>query len=177
MPLSESNHEWGKHVQLQCKECGTYKPEREVKLGVCDSCFNFGSPPNTSAASANRSPAPVLAASGKNIILTTSIDVPNRHVESVISIVAAEAALGMNVLRDIANNWRDFLGGRSGSSQKSLREARLACLEELKREAAAVGADAVIAVDLDYSELSTAGSGGGILFVAANGTAVKLSPL
>ncbi|QKK18652.1 YbjQ family protein [Rhizobium indicum] len=110
------------------------------------------------------------------IVLTTSIDVPNRKVESVISIIAAEAALGMNIFRDIANNWRDFVGGRSNSSQKSLREARLACLEELRREAAAVGADAVIAVDLDYNELSTSGSGG-ILFVAASGTAVKLAPL
>ncbi|MBA1345985.1 YbjQ family protein [Rhizobium sp. WYCCWR 11146] len=110
------------------------------------------------------------------IVLTTSIDVPNRKVESVISIIAAEAALGMNIFRDIANNWRDFVGGRSNSSQKSLREARLACLEELRREAAAVGADAVIAVDLDYNELSTSGSGG-ILFVAASGTAVKLAPI
>ncbi|WP_261337929.1 YbjQ family protein [Rhizobium leguminosarum] len=108
--------------------------------------------------------------------MTTSIDVPNRKVESVISIIAAEAALGMNIFRDIANNWRDFVGGRSNSSQKSLREARLACLDELRREAAAVGADAVIAVDLDYNELSTSGSGG-ILFVAASGTAVKLAPL
>ncbi|RWY85183.1 YbjQ family protein [Rhizobium leguminosarum] len=111
------------------------------------------------------------------IVLTTSIDVPNRKIESVISIIAAEAALGMSIFRDIANNWRDFIGGRSDASQKSLREARLACLEELRREAAAVGADAVIAVDLDYNELSTSGSGGGILFVAASGTAVKLAPI
>ncbi|MBX4941177.1 YbjQ family protein [Rhizobium binae] len=111
------------------------------------------------------------------IILTTSIDVPNRKIDSVISIIAAEAALGMSIFRDIANNWRDFVGGRSTASQKSLREARLACLEELRREAVAVGADAVIAVDLDYNELSTSGSGGGILFVAASGTAVKLAPV
>ncbi|AHF83694.1 hypothetical protein RLEG3_18510 [Rhizobium leguminosarum bv. trifolii WSM1689] len=111
------------------------------------------------------------------MILTTSIDVPNRQVERVISIIASEAALGMNIFRDIANSFRDFAGGRANSSQKSLREARLACLDGLKREAEAVGADAVIAVDLDYNELSTSGGGGGILFVAASGTAVKLTPL
>lgn len=83
----------------------------------------------------------------------------------------------MNIFRDIANSFRDFVGGRANSSQKSLREARLACLDGLRREAEAVGADAVIAVDLDYNELSTSGSGGGILFVAASGTAVKLAPL
>jgi len=38
----------------------------------------------------------------------------------------------------------------------------------------AAGADAVIAVDLDYNQLAT--SGAGILFVAASGTAVTLKP-
>lgn len=111
----------------------------------------------------------------QSIIMTTSIDIPNREVESVISIVASEAALGMNVFKDIANNWRDFVGGRSATSQASLKEARLACLDGLRSEAQAVGADAVIAVDLDYNQLATGGTGG-ILFVAATGTAVKLKP-
>ncbi|NTF07187.1 YbjQ family protein [Agrobacterium rubi] len=111
----------------------------------------------------------------ESIIMTTSIDIPNRKVESVISIIASEAALGMNVFKDIANNWRDFVGGRSATSQASLKEARLACLDGLRSEAQAVGADAVIAVDLDYNQLATGGTGG-ILFVAATGTAVKLKP-
>ncbi|RVP96964.1 YbjQ family protein [Sinorhizobium meliloti] len=111
----------------------------------------------------------------KAIILTTGFDIPNRKTEKVIGIVASEAALGMNIFRDIANNWRDILGGRSTSAQNTLQEARTACLDGLRREAARSGADAVIAVDLDYNELSTAGSGG-IVFVAATGTAVKLAP-
>ncbi|KAB0462893.1 hypothetical protein BS628_02960 [Agrobacterium radiobacter] len=111
----------------------------------------------------------------QSIIMTTSIDVPNREVDSVISIVASEAALGMNIFKDVANNWRDFVGGRSNASQASLKEARLACLDGLRSEAHAVGADAVISVDLDYNQLATGGTGG-ILFVAATGTAVKLKP-
>lgn len=162
-------------MQLQCKECGTFKAESEVQLGICDACFNYSAPRPQATASLPRTLVG-KASSPPNVILTTSIDVPNRQIESVISIVATEAALGMNVLRDIANNWRDFVGGRASSAQKSLKEARLACLDELKREAAALGADAVIAVDLDYNELSTGGSGG-IVFVAASGTAVKLTPI
>jgi uncharacterized protein YbjQ (UPF0145 family) len=108
--------------------------------------------------------------------MTTSIDVPNRSVDEVISIVASEAALGMNIFKDIANNWRDFVGGRSNTSQASLKEARSACLDGLRDEAHAVGADAVIAVDLNYNQLATSGPGG-ILFVAATGTAVKLKPI
>ncbi|MGO6847999.1 YbjQ family protein [Rhizobium leguminosarum bv. viciae] len=155
-----------------CKECGQEKPDSEIQLGICDKCFNYGAQSHGSQSSSHG-----RSNRESDVILTTSIDVPNRQVERVISIIASEAALGMNIFRDIANSFRDFVGGRANSSQKSLREARLACLDGLKREAEAIGADAVIAVDLDYNELSTSGGGGSILFVAASGTAVKLTPL
>ncbi|MGO8172699.1 YbjQ family protein [Rhizobium ruizarguesonis] len=158
-----------------CKECGQQKPDSEVQLGICDKCFNYGAQSDGSQRSSGGGSRGQTQSS--DVILTTSIDVPNRQVERVISIIASEAALGMNIFRDIANSFRDLVGGRSDSSQKALKEARLACLDELRREAAALGADAVIAVDLDYNQLSTSGSGGGILFVAASGTAVKLAPL
>jgi uncharacterized protein YbjQ (UPF0145 family) len=126
--------------------------------GVCDDCKE------------------VLAKERLNeIILTTSIDVPNRTISRVLDIVASEAAIGQNVFKDIANNWRDFVGGRSNNVQNTLKEARQACLHQLRKEAFELGADAVIAIDLDYNEAST-GSAGGILFVAASGTAVKLEP-
>lgn len=152
-----------------CKECGVAKPD--VQLGVCDDCFRYGPKPGAARASTSTG----SSSPPRPIILTTSIDVPNRAIDQVISIVAAEAALGMNVFRDVANNWRDFFGGSSQSSQNALKEARTACLEKLKQEAAALGADAVIAVDLDYNQLAT--SGAGILFVAASGTAVTLKPV
>ena len=69
----------------------------------------------------------------------------------------------------------DVFGGRSEAVQGTLRRARQTCLTELKKEAAAIGADAVIAVDLDYSEFS--GGGKSMLFLVASGTAVKLKPL
>jgi uncharacterized protein YbjQ (UPF0145 family) len=143
-----------------CAKCGTqyYLGSSD---GLCVDCDD-------------RSRALAAREKEKSIILTTSIDIPNRKIERVISIVVAEAALGMNIFRDIANEWRNIVGGRSSSSQKSLKEARLACLDELRREAFSLDADAVIAVDLDYNELSTGGAGG-ILFVAATGTAVKLA--
>ncbi len=159
-------------MQVRCRECDQLKPESEVQLGVCDGCFKYGSAKTSPSSGA---PRPVAPAAASHIIITTSIDVPRRAIESVVSIVSAEVAIGVNVLRDIANSWRDVFGGRSTSSQNALREARAACLEALKREANTVGADAVIAVSLNYNELSAGGSGGGILFVAANGTAVKLA--
>lgn len=157
-----------------CSECKMEKPNSMVKLGVCDDCFN--NPPSFSQQYNNDQRFNYESKKQKeNIIITTANDVPNRQIESIVSIVASEAALGLNIFRDIANNWRDFVGGRASTAQKALKEAREACLDGLKAEAAAVGADAVIAIDLDYNEISTSGPGG-ILFVAASGTAVKLKP-
>lgn len=61
-------------------------------------------------------------------------------------------------------------GGRSESSQKVLRQARHTCLSELKREAAKIGANGVIAIEMNYSEFS--GEGKSMLFLVATGTAV-----
>lgn len=157
-----------------CKECGSEKPDEQVSLNVCDDCFNFGPPKQRKAEfSTPKLSAIPLKGRGDDIILTTSIDVPNRKTETVVTIVAAEVAIGMNIFRDIANNWRDFAGGRSATSENALGQARQECLRKLRSEAADVGAHAVIAVSLNYNELSTSGSG--ILFVAATGTAVKLT--
>lgn len=145
----------------KCKSCGT-----EFWIGGTEFCIDCES----------REASKQLHGLTSKVILTTSIDVPNRAIENVISIVASEAAIGMNVFKDIANNWRDFVGGRSETSQNALRETREACIDGLKKEAAKVGADAVIAVDFAYNQLNTSGPGG-ILFVAATGTAVTLKPL
>ena len=77
----------------------------------------------------------------------------------------------MNIFRDFFAGMTDFFGGRSKASQKVLRDARKNCLQELRLEAVNIGADGVLAVDLDYSEIS--GKGKGMLFLVASGTAVK----
>lgn len=66
----------------------------------------------------------------------------------------------------------DTFGGRSKTMQDGLREARKTALSELRLEAQALGADAVVGIDLDYSEIS--GGGKSMLFLVASGTAVKL---
>lgn len=107
------------------------------------------------------------------VILTTSSHLEGYRVAEHIDIVSAECVFGMNVLKDMFSSFRDFFGGRNKSSQDALREARVACLNELRREAESMGANAVIAVDLDYSEIS--GGGKSMLFLVATGTAVKVA--
>ena len=83
-----------------------------------------------------------------------------------------EELSGANIFKDLFAGIRDIVGGRSGAYESTLRDARKTALDELAAEARALGADAVIGVDLDYEVL---GSGGSMLMVSASGTAVKLS--
>ena len=110
----------------------------------------------------------------EKIKLTTSFSFTNFDIEDEVGIVTSECVFGMNVFRDFFAGMSDFFGGRSSASQKVLRDARNTCLAELKKEAYEIGADGVMGIDLDYSEIS--GKGKGMLFLVASGTAVKLKP-
>lgn len=106
------------------------------------------------------------------MIITTTDGIEGRTITAYLGIVTGEAVLGTNIFRDFFAGIRDIVGGRSGSYEKELRKARDTALAELTDEAKALGADAVLAVDLDYEHI---GSGDrSMLMVSANGTAVKL---
>lgn len=108
----------------------------------------------------------------RDMIVTTAPSVEGHHITQQLGIVTAECVFGMNMFRDFFAAVRDVFGGRSAATQQVLRDARETCLRELKEEAIARGANAVIAVDLDYSEFS--GEGKSMLFLVASGTAVKV---
>ena len=118
-------------------------------------------------------PTEVIDELAKDILVTTETVLDGVRIEERIEVITAECVFGMNMFRDFFAGIRDVLGGRSVASQKVLRDLRRTCLTELKREALLVGANAVIAVDLDYSEIS--GDGKSMLFVVASGTAVRIA--
>ncbi|HEV7285030.1 MAG TPA: heavy metal-binding domain-containing protein [Kaistia sp.] len=107
------------------------------------------------------------------LVLTTCSGVAGRTIEREIDIVGAECVFGMNAIRDVMNAVRDFAGGRSGTIEQLLREARETCAWEIRAAAFQLGADAVVGVRTDHSEIS--GGGKGMLFVTMTGTAVKLA--
>ncbi len=108
-----------------------------------------------------------------NIVITSSMFVAGKEIEQEIEFITAECVYGMHVFKDLFSGFRDFFGGRSKAVQDTLRDARRTVLTELRREALMVGADAIIAVDLDYQELS-GGQKNGMLMLVASGTAVRL---
>lgn len=106
------------------------------------------------------------------LVTTTSI-VEGRPVREYLGLVTGETILGANILRDFMAGIRDVIGGRSALYEQSLREAKDTAIAEMLQAARALGADAVIGVDLDYENISF-GQGGGMLMVTASGAAVKL---
>lgn len=120
-------------------------------------------------------PQEVIDELAKDLILTTEFAMPEYRVTQRLEVITAECVFGMNMFRDMFASIRDVFGGRSRASQKVLRDARRTCLTELRREALIAGANAVIGVDLDYSEIS--GDGKSMLMVVASGTAVIVEPV
>src|SRR5690606_15721382 len=86
----------------------------------------------------------------RRVILTTTTTIEGQPVREYIGIVHGEAILGANLFRDLFASIRDIVGGRSGAYEEELRRAREIALEEMAQEARDRGANAVIAVDVDY---------------------------
>ena len=106
------------------------------------------------------------------MIMSTTALIEGRQVTRYLGVVTGEAIFGANIIRDLFASVRDVVGGRSQSYESVLREGRDAALQEMQDAARALGADAVIGIDLDYE---TVGQGGSMLMVAVSGTAVKLA--
>jgi len=104
------------------------------------------------------------------MLLTTTATLQDKKVE-YIGMVSGEAIMGTNIVRDLFASITDIVGGRSGTYEKGLKEGREIALREMQGEAAALGANAVIGIDLDYE---TVGQGGSMLMVVATGTAVRI---
>jgi len=106
------------------------------------------------------------------MIFSTTNTLDGHSVQEYLGIVTGEAIRGANVFKDLFAGIRDIVGGRSATYERELRRARDVALQELGENAAAMGANAVIGIDLDYE---TVGGQGSMLMVTASGTAVRVN--
>ncbi len=105
------------------------------------------------------------------MILTTTPAVEGRRIVEYKGIVFGEVINGVDFIKDFAAGLTNFFGGRSGSYEGELVQAREAALRELSERAKKMGADAVVGIDIDYEVLGQANN---MLMVTASGTAVVL---
>jgi len=107
----------------------------------------------------------------RGVIVSTTPTLEGRPIQEYCGIVTGEVIVGANIFRDLFANIRDIVGGRSGSYERILADARKQAIEELQAEAAAIGGNAVVGIDLDYEVIGAQGS---MLMVSASGTAVRV---
>jgi uncharacterized protein YbjQ (UPF0145 family) len=107
-----------------------------------------------------------------DMIVTTTNSIEGRAVSSYLGVISSEVIIGANIFKDILGGLRDVFGGRSGTYERVMEEAKENAIRELQDKARAMGADAILGVDLDFE---TIGGGGTMLMVSASGTAVRLA--
>ncbi|MCR9064305.1 MAG: heavy metal-binding domain-containing protein [Cytophagales bacterium] len=107
------------------------------------------------------------------MLLTTTPNVEGKRITSYKGLVTGETIIGANIFKDFFAGIRDIVGGRSGSYERVLSEAKNTAVKEMAERAQKLGANAIVGIDLDYE---TVGSNGGMLMVTASGTAVVLEP-
>ncbi|WP_158963453.1 YbjQ family protein [Chachezhania sediminis] len=104
------------------------------------------------------------------MIITTTNSVEGHPITEYKGIVVGETIMGANVFRDFLAGVTDVIGGRSGAYESKMNEARQVALREMEDHARALGANAIVGVDLDYEVVRE-----GMLMVSASGTAVIVS--
>lgn len=105
------------------------------------------------------------------MIITTTHHVEGRPVQAYLGVINAQSIIGANIFKDFLGGLRDVFGGRSKTYEKVIEQAKDDALRELAEKAQALGASAIIGVDLDFE---TIGGNGSMLMVIASGTAVRL---
>lgn len=105
------------------------------------------------------------------MIQSTTPSIEGKRIRAYHGIVTGEAILGANLLKDFCAGVRDIVGGRSAAYEKGFRKARHIALEEMEEEAAELGANAIVGIDID---IETVGAHGAMLMVSVNGTAVTV---
>lgn len=103
------------------------------------------------------------------MVLTTTSTVQNMNIREYKGIVFGETIIGANIIKDLFAGIRDIVGGRSGSYEGVLAEARTTSMNEMIQRAESMGANAIIGIDVDYE---TIGSNGSMIMVSVSGTAV-----
>ena len=130
---------------VRCVACGKAINSWEALNGQCEICFQGEDKTIEQAAFDTRKLDTTIDA----IMLTTSHTLQGIEVTKYLGVVSAECAYGMNMFKDMFANIRNLVGGRSTAVQDTMRDSRETVMQELKREAHAKGANAVIAVDID----------------------------
>ncbi|GJQ61165.1 MAG: hypothetical protein SCALA702_02180 [Melioribacteraceae bacterium] len=106
-------------------------------------------------------------------IITTTSNIEGWNIEKYFGIVTHQIVVGANLFRDVFSSFRDVFGGMVKSYQNELKGMEDHALHQLKKKATKMGANAIIALKVDFDEIS--GGGKSMFMLSLVGTAVKAS--
>jgi len=104
------------------------------------------------------------------MIIATTNYVPGMEIVEYKGFATGEVVAGINFIKDIGAGIRNLFGGRVQGYEDEIIQARAEALKELEVRAAAMGANAVIGVRIDFDVLGS--NGNNMLLVTVTGTAV-----
>ena len=104
------------------------------------------------------------------MLVTTTPSIEGKQITEYKGVVFGEVIAGVDFVKDFAAGLSNFFGGRSSTYEDELIKARENAMREMEQRAYAVGANAIVGVDIDYEVL---GTNNGMLMVTASGTAVN----
>ena len=105
------------------------------------------------------------------MILSTTPQIEGHRIREYKGVVTGETIIGANIVKDFFAGIRDIVGGRAGSYEKVLAEAKDTSINEMMQRAVEMGANAIVGIDIDYE---TIGSNSSMMMVATSGTAVVI---
>lgn len=103
------------------------------------------------------------------MVITTTPSIEGHPIKAYHGVVCGEAILGANIMRDLFASITDIVGGRAAAYEQELGRARQIAFDEMSQQAAALGGNAVVGVDVDYEVVRD-----GMLMVNISGTAVTI---
>lgn len=104
------------------------------------------------------------------MLVTTTPSIEGKRIIKYHGLVTGIAIMGANIVKDFLAGIHNVVGGRSTEYEGELERAKTTAVEEMSRQAEALGANAVVGVDLDYESVQM--GQGNMLMVSASGTAV-----
>jgi uncharacterized protein YbjQ (UPF0145 family) len=113
-----------------------------------------------------------IAERAAKMLLTTTPTIEGHRIVAYLGIESVEIVIGTGFLSELSGDISDFLGQRSKRFEGKLEEAKRVAFDRLKTRAAEQGANAVVGIDLDYTEFS-----GNRIGLIVNGTLVRAAPI
>jgi len=154
-----------------CKGCGKVASVVEMKDGYCKNCLTEDMITLADEKELRKEQLKNNKNEVNKIMITTETQI-NIEIEKRIDLISAECIYGINIIKDFFSGIRDMVGGNVKSLEKSLKDAKIKVINDLKEEAYLLGDDAVIAIKIEHT-YNNAG-GGSIMSIFATGTVVKL---